>query len=702
MRTSASVAGPSLQSLPPVVLPILPPRQPFRVELGLPVASASENVADLTMLDAPIPQRQGETKQAYARRLHRARPHLTRPELSRLSGVMAWNLKQDPAFQALPEHLARIREQLPQREGESNIGYARRLHSELSELSRLSGVTEQHLKEDPAFRAPLADLAPIREQLPQLKGESNPAYARRVHREHPHLTWSDLSLLSGVTENNLKNDPAFWELPDRLARIREQVPQRDCETNLDYARRLRSEHPQLTLHELSQLSCVLKGNLKRYPAFKQAPTLSTGVGSANSALPGSASSRVRGLKRTAIEAAAAQPVPQEALAIRSVRPRLTDERGRQHPPNVQAAPAQAAGTDASQLQELLAYQELLRSTPLAQYAPASTPGLEPLPPHAGGSAPALGGDDSSPGPSFFRGLTPYQNQFMSSPVAGSYPSLHGQEVASRWSGAAQSRTLGGSSVSRHSTLASPTFGGLAPIMENLPAPSHSRGTYPSAQGLESFTPGPFGSAMTVSAARVGLAESQPQRSASSIGPAAFDHMIQEPVGQPGELHIVAGQRPPPPPAAPSPGSALRAQPQTGTPPRTAPAVLLLQANELDIETGIAVMRQRGLPQDAAERAVGLPAGVLSAVVDGQGRWLGEQAQSGAAVGLPAEQLQQLALLLGRMRDHLQDLPAQAVQVSASSSSPMRPLQEHELDDFIHEMSQQIEPVRAGRRRAQAS
>ncbi|MBW8833423.1 MAG: hypothetical protein JF606_29435, partial [Burkholderiales bacterium] len=83
-------------------------------------------------------------------------------------------------------------------------------------------------------------------------------------------------------------------------------------------------------------------------------------------------------------------------------------------------------------------------------------------------------------------------------------------------------------------------------------------------------------------------------------------------------------------------------------------------------------------------------------------WLDEQAQSGAAVGLPAEQLQQLALLLGRMRDHLQDLPAQAVQVSASSSSPMRPLQEHELDDFIHEMSQQIEPVRAGRRRAQAS
>jgi hypothetical protein len=111
--------------------------------------------------------------------------------------------------------------------------------------------------------------------------------------------------------------------------------------------------------------------------------------------------------------------------------------------------------------------------------------MSTLPQHAGGSAPALGGDDSSP-----RGLTPYQNQFMPSPAAGSSPSLHGQEVDSRWSGAAQSRTPGESSVSRHSTLDSPTFGGLgglAPIMGNLPTPSHSRGTYPSAQGLEPFT-----------------------------------------------------------------------------------------------------------------------------------------------------------------------------------------------------------------------
>ncbi|MBW8827888.1 MAG: hypothetical protein JF606_00320 [Burkholderiales bacterium] len=148
---------------------------------------------------------------------------------------------------------------------------------------------------------------------------------------------------------------------------------------------------------------------------------------------------------------------------------------------MQAAPAQAAGTDASQLQELLAYQELLRSTPLAQYAPASTSGLEPLPPHAGGSAPALGGDDSSPGPSFFRGLTPYQNQFMPSPVAGSSPSLHGQEVASRWSGALMFAQPA-QRVSDRSILASSVVRGLPTPGASfvLPEEAHASSTRPAA------------------------------------------------------------------------------------------------------------------------------------------------------------------------------------------------------------------------------
>ncbi|MBW8832793.1 MAG: hypothetical protein JF606_26030, partial [Burkholderiales bacterium] len=322
--------------------------------------------AHLAPICEQTPKLDGENKQTYARRLHSAHSQLTLHEISQLSGVKESHLKEDPAFRALPEHLAPIYEQFPQLDRESNSAYARRLHSAhqhlaWSEIALLSGVKESHLKADPAFRALPEHLAPIYEQLPQLDRESNSAYARRLHSAHQHLAWSEISQLSGVKESHLKEDPAFRALPEHLAPIREQLPQLEGESKLAYARRLHSAHPHLIWREISQLSGVLESNLKRNLAFKQAPTLSTGVGPANSALPGSASSRSRGLKRTAIEAAAAQPVPQEALAIRSVRARLTDERGRQHPPNVQAAPAQAAGTHASQLQELLAYQELLRS-----------------------------------------------------------------------------------------------------------------------------------------------------------------------------------------------------------------------------------------------------------------------------------------------------------------------------------------------------
>jgi hypothetical protein len=221
----AAPAGPSFASLPPrsaVVLPILPQRQPFRIEPRLPVVSASENVADLTMLRAQISRLQGENKLAYARRLHFERPQLTRSEISQLSGITESNLRQEPAFQALLPHLDQIREQPPRREGEKNPAYAHRLRRErpqltLPEISQLSGVTKHHLRQYPAFRALLPHLDLIREQLPQLEGENNPAYAHRLHQERPLLTLPEISLLSGVSEHHLNQDPAFRPLLPLLA-----------------------------------------------------------------------------------------------------------------------------------------------------------------------------------------------------------------------------------------------------------------------------------------------------------------------------------------------------------------------------------------------------------------------------------------------------------------------------------------------------
>ncbi|MBW8832212.1 MAG: hypothetical protein JF606_22950 [Burkholderiales bacterium] len=443
-----------------------------------------------------VPQRKpkGESKQACARRLRSAHPQLTLHEICQLSGVMECHLKQDPAFWEFPAHLAPIRAQIPQIKGEKNQVYARRLRNECSqltlfELSLLSGVKESDLKRDPALRPLPAYLAPIRAQIPQDDRESKLAYARRLHIERPRLTVHEISLLSGVMESHLKQDRAFWELPAHLAPIRAQ---------------------------------------------------------------GSASSRSRGPKRTAIEAAAAQPGSQEGLAIRSVRPRLTDERGRQHPPNMQPAPVQAAGTDGSQLQELLAYlhQELLSSTPPSPEAPASTPGME------------------------------QQREFA--------------HMLGEW--------------------------------ERLTDAPANR--FASRSGLtDLFTP-------------------------ASAEDAEIGTMIDELLQQPGELLFMAQ-----PQAPGSRGQTIGTEPaaMVAMPARTLPSALLLQVPQQNIEAAIAVMRRNRLGREAAEHAVGLPAGVLAAVVDAQGNWLNEPALSDIVASLSPEQVQTFAMKLQQMRTNLRQL-----------------------------------------------
>ncbi|SUA93217.1 hypothetical protein [Pandoraea pulmonicola] len=222
------------------------------------------------------PRRDGESNISYARRLHAAKPDLTLAQLAQLSGVMESNLRGDPAFQGeLPPELAAIRDTTPRRDGETNISYARRLHAAkpsltLAQLSRLSRVSGGSLRCDPAFRGKLSpELVAIRDTTPRREGESRMGYARRLHIDKPDLTLAQLAQLSGVTERNLRSDPAFWgELPPELVAIRDTTPRREEELNSDYARRLRAAKPDLTLVQLAQLSGVREGSLRSDPALR--------------------------------------------------------------------------------------------------------------------------------------------------------------------------------------------------------------------------------------------------------------------------------------------------------------------------------------------------------------------------------------------------------------------------------------------------
>jgi len=528
------------------------------------VPAFQELPSDLVPIREQVPQLDGEKNAAYARRLFLARPQLTLPQISHLSGVRESDLKRDPAFRKLPADLAPIREQVPQLESEKNQVYARRLHLALPQLtlpqiSQLSGVTESNLKLDPAFWDLPADLALIRVQVPQLEGEKNQVYARRLHAAHPQLTLPQISQLSGVMEGNLKQDPAFRELPADLAPIREQVPQLEGEKSQAYARRLHVAHPQLTLPQISQLSGVMEGNLKQALAVGQRRPLSTSVEASNRARPESSARRSRGLKRIASEAAAAQPASQD-VPIPSERSRLTE-------PSVGLLPVFEERTLLSPHHRQAALEQTARGATAAAT-------LE---------------------------WNPFVNELEAQPAE---PELARMPPA--WERPAD-----------------------APRPSELPA-----------YLMPTDLPGPA------------VAED------SEIF-AMIDGWQQ----LPSELHFMAQ-----PPDSQSQTIGAVPAATVEMPPRVTPAAALLQIQPQHIEAAVTALRQGrfGLNREEIEQAAGLPAGVLAAVVDTQGNWLNQAALSVAVADLSAAQVQTFAMTLEQMRANVPQL-----ETTASHEAPAR-------------------------------
>jgi hypothetical protein len=220
--------------------------------------------AELADVRDATPQEEGETSRDYARRLFEQWPGLSLHQLFLLSGVPASHLRGDPAFEELFRELAEIRDILPRREGEANLAYARRLHVVLppdvgpNELSVLSGALVSQLRRLPAFLP--EDLAADRNLRPRRDGETDQAYGRRLIRQRGHWRGHspyELSLISGAPESHLRRQ--------QLAAIRDGLPRRDGETNQAYARRLLQERPDLSLSELSVLLGVPESDLRGGP-----------------------------------------------------------------------------------------------------------------------------------------------------------------------------------------------------------------------------------------------------------------------------------------------------------------------------------------------------------------------------------------------------------------------------------------------------
>jgi len=231
--------------------------------------------AALESIAREFPRADREGNQIYARRLHELRLGLSLHDLSRLSGAAKGDLRKDPAFgPPLTPNLTAVLARLPRHDGENNIAYARRLHQHdaglsVTDLARLSGTPEGNLRQDPTFGPPLTpELAEILARVPRHGGENNIAYARRLHQYDAGLSVNYLSRLSGASEGHIKREPTFRPpLPSQLARVLEDVPRRDTEANLAYARRLHQHDAGLSVTDLSRLSGAREFHIREDRTF---------------------------------------------------------------------------------------------------------------------------------------------------------------------------------------------------------------------------------------------------------------------------------------------------------------------------------------------------------------------------------------------------------------------------------------------------
>ncbi len=263
--------------------------------------------AEVALISEQTPRGVDERDLDYAGRLHRKHPELGVPDLASLSGLRQATIRRLPQFRSVSgvqrdTDLAAIIQRFPRGERESNVAYARRLKLELPEIRHtdlilLTGASSANLSNDPMLRPLRPEIARIREQMPQRDGESNLAYAGRLHQAHRGLSVGELSSLSRVHNANIRSLPQFQTLRAELASLRDKFPQGEGERNIDYARRLGRVHPELGLRDISLLSRVTERNLKRYMLVNpQGADTQQGPGAGPEASAGPAPRRKR--KRT--------------------------------------------------------------------------------------------------------------------------------------------------------------------------------------------------------------------------------------------------------------------------------------------------------------------------------------------------------------------------------------------------------------------
>ncbi|MDE1189856.1 MAG: hypothetical protein PW844_25915 [Pantoea sp.] len=136
------------------------------------------------------------------------------------------------------------------------------------DISMLSGVSVQDLRYRPEFKILSPEGEEAQAATPQQENESGPAYVRRIYPLYPDLCEDDFCVLAGMDIRRLRKLWMFKSFTKAATNAMQLTRQLKDEAPLEYARRLHVLYPGLTPHELSAIARMDENDLRQRAEFK--------------------------------------------------------------------------------------------------------------------------------------------------------------------------------------------------------------------------------------------------------------------------------------------------------------------------------------------------------------------------------------------------------------------------------------------------
>lgn len=210
-----------------------------------------------------------ESRSSFARRVKVNQPELTIQQCAKLAGVSVSTLRNIPQFMVLSAEAKEAISAMPRIIHENPIDYAKRVHKEnpfltYTDLSCISSVDRPILMRMKILKKITSKAFRAQQTTPRETGESNLSYAKRLRVQQPQLNIDEYCSLSGADKYYLRKIAMFTNISSNAIRIGQQIKRLSEETNSKYARRLMKNHPKLSALDCWTLSGAYKSSWRSF------------------------------------------------------------------------------------------------------------------------------------------------------------------------------------------------------------------------------------------------------------------------------------------------------------------------------------------------------------------------------------------------------------------------------------------------------